>query len=92
MPWLFGVCGSKHLLHFCSAEAHATPPQTFVCVFLVVTIVCARSRQHHRYPTRIDATIAGDVGTINGFALCVSGKCTAAGGSHRRPPPAGRHA
>ncbi|MCH8100031.1 MAG: hypothetical protein IIC12_05515 [Proteobacteria bacterium] len=67
------------MLYFCNAEAHATPPQTFVCVFFVATIVCARSRQHHRYPTRIDATSPGGVGTINGLALSVSRMRAAAG-------------
>jgi hypothetical protein len=37
-----------------------------------MTIFRARSRQLHRRPARIDATNTGGVGTINGFAFCVS--------------------
>ena len=38
---------------------------------------------------RIDATNTGGVGTINGYALYVSGKRAAAGGDHQRPRPPG---
>ena len=38
---------------------------------------------------RIDVTIAGEIGTINGLALCVSRKRAAAGGDHKWPRPPG---
>ena len=49
------------------------------------------ARNHGSTPnaTRIDATIAGSVGTINGFAICVLHNRAKAGGGHQRPRPPG---
>ncbi len=78
---------SKLSLRFWQTVAHAAAPQACACVCDMATIVCARTRQSHRIPVRIDATIAGGVGTIDGFAFCVSGIHATAGGGHKRPRP-----